>query len=392
MKILLICESFSSNVSGGRVAKYLYKILNSHNNEVKVITTNQLSEDSGLEKISESHIAIIPKTNKVLNLLHSLTSTSVVPNAFSELINSFNPDVVHFASFDHTKDSILYLYCKSRNIRIILQPWTMHFYCAQGFGFKDGHQCTDCITYGLHRAITSGCTGIIGGVRQIERKRLLSFATTAADVILSSNSGLDSILQQSGVPKERIVRFPVPFDIEKAKRLHCEEKENYFIYYGQTNDHKGTRTLIDQFCLMPDMKLRIYPMCGFSPHRVLTPNVEIVHGVSWGNGLLEAIENALAVVQPSLWCSSTEYALCEAMAMGKAIIAFNVGVHRDILKHEQNAMIVDVGDYIGFKTAVHTLATNVKLRRKISEGAYKTIVDINKVETLYQKLIVAYIK
>jgi glycosyltransferase involved in cell wall biosynthesis len=389
MKVLFVCESFSSKLSGGKVVRYLYKVLTQRGHDVKIAITSPCSEADVQILGGDEFITVVPSRSRYYRRLHALVNPRDVPIEFRKLVDKFAPDVVHFASFDHTKSENLYRYCSEREIRIVLQPWTMHFYCAQGFGFRSGTQCTRCIDSGVTAAITEGCTGIRGAVSQLERASLRRWVIGHADKVLSSNSSLDAILHQYGVEQQRIFRFPIPFEATPPNPLK-HQGGDYFIYYGQANSHKGTDFIVDMFRALPDKKLKLYPMVPYKPSEPLTENIEVVPDLGWESGLREAIEGAKAVVVPSLWATSTEYSLCEAMMMRKPVIVFNVGVHRDILTHMQDAMVVEVGNREQFKAALDALDSDPTLAQRIAEAGAARVIEINQPDRLHELLMAAY--
>lgn len=389
MKILFVCESFSSKLSGGKVVRYLHDILTNRGHEVRIAITSPYNQADTWIKGDDLLITAIPSRTRYYWRLYALANSKYVPNEFSHLVNEFKPDVVHFCSFDHTKSSNLYQYCHERKIRIILQPWTMHFYCAQGFGYKDNQQCTRCITDGLSTAFIQGCTNLRGCLGQLERASLRQMAVGLADIVLSSNSDLDKILQSYGVPACKVRRFPIAFDTSKT--LPADTKQgDYYIYYGQANSHKGTDFIIEFFSALSDKKLKLYPMSPYAASKTLPPNIEIISGIGWDNGLREAISNAKAVIVPSLWATSTEYSLCEAMTLRKPVVVFGVGVHKDVLTHRKNAMVVRAGSQKEFKVALDDLEENIDLYNSLAEAGSKRIAEINADSKLYAQLMDAY--
>jgi glycosyltransferase involved in cell wall biosynthesis len=390
MKILFVCESFSLRLSGGKVVRYLRQILADRGHDVRVAITSPFEKADTWTADADKFITSIPTRPRFYWRLYSLANKYDVPVEFSRLVDNFAPDVVHFASFDHAKSLNLYRYCVDRKLRIVLQPWTMHFYCAQGFGFREGSQCTSCIDNGFTAAISTGCTSLRGAVSQFERSLLRRLATRSADVVLSSNRDLDKILLAYGIAEHKIFRFPIPFDPTKIPALERKVGGDYFIYYGQANSHKGTDFIIDMFRQLPDKKLKLYPMVPHASNDPLPPNIEVVPGVGWGRGLREVIEGAKAVVVPSLWATSTEYALCEAMIMRKPVIVFGVGVHKDILTDRKDAMVVQVGSREQFKAALDALDGDQLLCERIAAAGAARVGEINDSGRLHNLLMSAY--
>jgi glycosyltransferase involved in cell wall biosynthesis len=385
MKILLICESFSARLSGGKVARFLDRILTMHGHEVEIVVTGVLDETSTRDRGNPP--TLLAHRGRARRLV-SLLSRDDVPANFRQLVETFSPDVAHFASFDHTKSPSLYHHCKSKNIRTVLQPWTMHFYCAQGFGYRDNESCDSCLHTGYLTAFRKGCATPRGALGQMERNALHQVALETADMFLSSNRDLDAILRTYGIGEDRITRFPVAFDVEQVKAINAA-RGDYYIYYGQAVAHKGASFLIDLFSQLPDKKLRLYPMTTVDSQG-LPPNIEIHNGYGWHNGLTDAIANAKAVLVPSLWRTSTEYSLCEAMAMKKPVVAFNVGAHQELLVDGDSAMVVQTRDKADFKRALDELDQDEALYTRLSTRGAARMAEVNEPARLHAQLMHAY--
>jgi glycosyltransferase involved in cell wall biosynthesis len=385
MKILLVCESSYINESGGRVIRFLNKILNDEKNNVKILVLNEknnevLSDD--FYKIN--NVEFLPLRGKFYNRLSNIFFNTKEVVLFKKLLKSFKPNIVHFASFENNKPAKFLTESKKIGAKVILQPWTMHFYCAQGFGFNKNEKCHLCVNGNFFKAITNDCVTIKKIPGQIERY-FLKKSAKIADIVLSSNNELDNILMQYGFNSKKIFRFPIPFDYNFVNILY-NSNQDYYIYYGQANEHKGINVLLNIFQDLPDFKLKIFPLSNFSDQKKSAHNIEIINGVGWGNGLKEAVMNAKAVLIPSLWSSSTEYALCEALLLKKPVIVFNVGVHKDIFINKHNAMVVEPNDLLGYKNAIIEINNNKQLRDRIAENGHNTLLDINNLERLKSDL------
>lgn len=389
MKILLVCESFSPKPSGGKAARYLFQILTDAGHDVRVTITSP--SDANDRVIGRGQYDAIPAASnrRYYWRMYEMFNPHAIHQGFKDLVDEFAPDVVHFASFDHSKPTNLYRYCKTKNIRVVLQPWTMHFYCAQGYGFKDNGICAKCIDDGPQAAITQGCVSPRGVISQIERNSLRSQAFEA-DAVLSSNSDLDGLLERYGVDKDRIHRFPIPFDVSGITETPTT-KGSYYIYYGQAASHKGINFLLDIFSELPEKTLRIYPMAAYAPARKCSDNVKIMPGIGWNNGLREAIAGSFAVLLPSLWMTPTEYSLCEALVMKKPVVAFNVGAHKNILANRNHAMIVDAQDMVQFKAAMYELERDPVLYERLATGGLARIKELNSPEKLHSQLMKIYL-
>ena len=385
MKVLIVCESYSDKSSGGKVARYLCKIASSAGHKVEIAVTHPLGITSNANKKPIANVTQIFSKNAFINRAISTSSIltkSFTPQPFRDLISRHRPDIVHFASFDHTKPSSLYYYCLERDIPILLQPWTMHFFCAQGFAYRNQSQCYDCLDKPLMAAYQNGC---INQKRKIidslDRPNLKAASKDSRSSFLSSNSSMDSILKHYGIPKKKIFRFPVPFDCLDYEPISSNSGD-YYIFYGQAEEHKGISVLIELFGMMPKRKLVICPMSEFPKDRKLPNNVTIVDGAAWGLGLDKLIAGAKGVVIPSLWSTTTEYTLYEAMLMEKPIFAFNVGVHKDILVNQYNAILADPLNPFEMIHGFDLVECMPELCIELVKNAKKTLLEINSIDRL----------
>lgn len=391
MKILLVCESSHLYESGGRVVRYITKILKRDDNNVKLVVLSEKRDDYDLGLFyKENNVEFLPISKKLVNRIASLFFNTKEVKSFNQILKNFSPDVVHFASFDHSKPSKFISVATKFGAKVILQPWTMHFYCSQGFGFRNGKQCTLCANGNYFNALTKKCV-TFRGIPSLIEKKITHNRALNADLFLSSNSELDKILTRYGIGESHIYRFPIAFDYTFLNK-QPEREDDYFIFYGQANSHKGLSVLLDVFAKLPKQRLKIYPLSRLPENSSNNKNIEIINGVGWTNGLSDAIVNSKAVLMPSLWSTSTEYALCEALLMKKAVVVFNVGVHKDIFKNRYNALVVEPNDLNSFVKAVLELDTNEELRKEIAENGYNTLLEINNPDKLYLQLIEGYLK
>ncbi|MES2454327.1 MAG: glycosyltransferase family 4 protein [Bacteroidota bacterium] len=391
MKILLVCESSFKYESGGRVVRYLNKILKSKGHQVKLIVLSGKREDYELDSFyKENDIEFLPFRKNLKNRMANIALSTREIRHYKDILTSYQPEIVHFSSFDHGKPAQFITIAKKIGARVVLQPWTMQFYCEQGFGFRNEHKCNLCANGNYLNALTKKCTTLRGLPLALERT-VLQKAALKADVFLSSNSELDEILKTYGVLDSQLARFPVPFDYTFMEPKAMPETD-YSIFFGQPNMHKGLGVLIKVFEKLPELKLKIYPLSNLPEHTFSGDNVDVISGLSWSSGLADAIASAGIVLLPTLWSSSTEYALCEALLFKKPVILFNVGVHKHYFKNGFNALVIEPGDVDAFADAVRRMSQDPELRRVIGENGYKTLLEVNNPEKVYSQLMAAYTK
>ncbi|MET0243619.1 MAG: glycosyltransferase family 4 protein, partial [Flavitalea sp.] len=97
-------------------------------------------------------------------------------------------------------------------------------------------------------------------------------------------------------------------------------------------------------------------------------------------------------VLPSLW-EGLPIGLLEAMAMGKAIIASSVDGTPEVIRHDQNGLLVKPGSWEDLGDAIVRLSSDKDMIRTFQERALKTLSEefnVNnmtlQIEDLYQKI------
>jgi glycosyltransferase involved in cell wall biosynthesis len=99
-------------------------------------------------------------------------------------------------------------------------------------------------------------------------------------------------------------------------------------------------------------------------------------------------------ILPSLW-EGLPIGLLEAMSMGKAVIATNVDGTSEIIRNNENGLLIEVDNLVKSLThAIVNLASDKELRNKLSANALQTIsekfnaaVMTRAIEDVYKKLI-----
>jgi glycosyltransferase involved in cell wall biosynthesis len=97
-------------------------------------------------------------------------------------------------------------------------------------------------------------------------------------------------------------------------------------------------------------------------------------------------------VLPSLW-EGTPVAMMEAMALGKPVIATDVGGVPEIVDHYENGFLVPPGDTVWLYEAILTLLSNPQLCARFGENArmkmekdFQLSRMVNETEDLYLRL------
>lgn len=386
MRVLLVVDSYSKNLSGGLVAHHTADTLVQAGYIVGVFCYGPGEDVPGVkyfQKLSSSSA-----------LKHIWPGEEI--SEFKQVIAEFKPDVVHFCSFEYGKSRFLIEHSLAVGARVILQPWIYNFFCEQSYDYRLGKSCGLCASGNFMHSLLHRCGPLKSALIHAFSRHLLRKTSLRCHSVLSSNATMDVVLHKYGFSKEKLVAVPVPFAPKRVEGLPVQDGRD-FIFYGQVRDFKGAHLLLDALGACPQTEFSIYPAISDEGERLKKQfdkcrvrNVQVTMGLNWNSGLAERVACCRAVLLPSLWPTTPEYVLFEAMGLSKPVVAFNVGAHKEILVNRKNAMVVPCGDVRAFRAAIIELDNNPALRHEIGVGARKTFEKLTDSKLFLNRLVRAY--
>jgi len=156
--------------------------------------------------------------------------------------------------------------------------------------------------------------------------------------------------------------------IEMAKIISAKFPSLKFVMVGDGPMRKQVEKLIDQY----NLKNKVF-LTGF---------------INQGEKLLRAFD---FFVLPSLQ-DGLPYAVLEAMADKKPIIATKVGALPEILFDKKSAILVEPGDAAALASALETLLKDPVLTQTVKNGAFDRFTDELTLKTMVEKTLVEYEK
>lgn len=394
LRVLFLCDSLSPEASGGLVARRMIGALVRWGARVHALGVRPTR--GGLVPIPGAELRELAPRGLVDGSLQHLVRGPLADQV-DALLAEAAPQIVHVASLEYAKPRFFLEAAARSGARVVVQPWVHNFFCEQGYDLRRGRACGRCAGGAFHRAWLSGCVhGVAKAALHATGRALLRRSVLAADAAYSTNTHLDARLVEYGLPAERIVRGPLPFDPERIDPRRSVDGTE-FVFHGQAKEMKGFHLLGEVVRACPEARFGIYPLAPSPEDRrraglaePLPGNVEFDASIRWSTGLAERVAGARAVLLPSLWPSTTEYALLEALGWGKPVVAFDVGVNRDVLVDRVNAMVIPAGDVGRYAAAVRELDADADLRRRVGNGARDLFLRLTSDTELERALARAY--
>lgn len=265
------------------------------------------------------------------------------------------------------------------------------FYCSRIHAALPSGPCRKCLDGSKLHAFANHCaiktthdkTAYLANntVNRIRLQRRLPKLTWALG---STQEQLD-MMAASGVPRERLLYFPLPFPPDRVDGI-VTSRGTDIVIAGQARVEKGIHLLRNVLPNEGGPRISIAFARRGEGERALHANglMEFVEsgrllphfGVEWANGLKELYAQSLGVLILSIWPTTTEFAFLEALGMRKPVLCFDLGVHAEQIVTGQNGFKVPLGDYEQLKGHMKSLQDSPELYQTVSAGARALFHDL----------------
>ena len=312
--------------------------------------------------------------------------TSKYKESFNNVIRDFNPDYVFFIGGIINTPVVYIDLCLKHKIKTVFLVLVQDFYCARlhaGLGEKS---CTKCLDHSNLNAFLNNCGDkqnkpyIYLLNYQINQQLFLSRLKKIDYVLGSSNEQLN-FYKKIGIKDINIKKIPLFFPQERVHLLQADTKP-YFVIIGQDRHEKGIHLIskiVDYIDDNISVKLLLFTKDEAdnftkdikNKYHIKNKKIEVIHGLTMTNGALELIATSKGVINPSIWATTTEFVLLEVLGMGKPIITFDVGIHKEILINRHNSICVESGNFAMMGDEINNLCNDNKLEQKICKESLK---------------------
>lgn len=393
-KVLIIPDAYIGDYSGAYVTRIAKKLLFELGIEVAIysdeISADQVEND-GTRLYARYHCDF--KANWFV---------FKYKKQYNRVLDEFCPDAIYIIGSVTNKNIIFFSEARKRSIKVITKILMQDFFCYNYYANDSKGLCTKCLDHGFEEALFRECVRssdnkIVGFLKRlnstIHRFRLQRELTRVHAVITSSQQQIGFYVKY-GIPRERCYITPLYFNGEKLKKYN-PSMGDYFVFVAQNRIDKGIHLLKDILagCSSDvkivaayasqkniDIALKNYGLQQYVDKDVL----EMRNECTWKTDLGEVIAGCRGVINPSIWPTTTEFVLLEALGLKKPIFTFNVGIHPEVIKSGVNGFVAR--DPKEMAEQINEFTNNSAMYPQISEGAYKLYQDLTDWEKWKQLL------
>jgi glycosyltransferase involved in cell wall biosynthesis len=220
----------------------------------------------------------------------------------------------------------------------------------------------------LLRRTVRGVHSVSRFVETIVRRDLLSDPDVAARVRFERIPDI--------VPSAGEAAGAAPLDAVSRSAVERLPATPYILFVGQLQAHKGLLVLLDAYRRMPaPPPLVLIGTRWPDTPRDLPAGVTLLEDVPHA-AVMAAWRGCLFGVAPSVWPDPLPGVVREAMAVGRAVVATDVGGNPDMVEDGRTGILVPPGDAAALCRAMSRLAGDAALRERLGAAAEASVAEL----------------
>jgi glycosyltransferase involved in cell wall biosynthesis len=316
---------------------------------------------------------------------------------FNRLLARFKPDIVHLQSIHgHITPSII-LEAKKSNIPVI---WTLHDYrlfCPNQNMIidRDYTICEVCSRDSYYHAVLKKCKknsllASIAAALEAYGHSILRIRESVTCFISPSKFLRDKFIEK-GLHPDKIKHVPNLQPV--IKEQNASANDNYILYIGILKPIKGIKTIVGACRSNTDIKLVLAGRAEEQAKNDIIstlPDNAVYVGLKTEKELCTLKQNASAIVLPSLWYENQPYAILEAFAHAKPVIASNIGGMAELVKNKDRGILVKPGDVQGLARAMGQILKNPVRAHIMGQNARDYVVREHGANAHYGRIMSIY--
>jgi glycosyltransferase involved in cell wall biosynthesis len=316
-----------------------------------------------------------------------------------KMIAAFRPDVAHVRNiYHHLSPSILWE-LKQQGVPVLYHLNDFKLLCPSYNMVAKNHACEHCHGGQFWRVLTEGCyPGPVGSAVVLAAEayfhKWMRTYEQCVDLFLAPSRFVKDKLVENGWDARKIEVLP-HFQNIPEKSFADPAADAPILYFGRLSPEKGLTDLLRAMKRLPGTRLQV---AGDGPQRgeldrladqLSLSNVEFLGHVS-GTALEGLIASARFTVLPSRAYETLGKTILESYALGRAVVASDLGSRRELVEEGQTGLLYRPGDVEQLAGAIGFLCDRPAFALQMGAAGRARVRERNKPETHYATLAGLY--
>jgi glycosyltransferase involved in cell wall biosynthesis len=351
-----------------------------------------------LEVSNDDIVSSIDKALAAFRAVYSLRSRKQV----TQLLDEHQPDVVHVHNLFPLLSPAVYDACRDRQVPVVQTLHNYRLACPKAMFFRDNQVCEVClearspwsaVKYGCYRESKAQSAVVatmltVHNWRQTWQQRVDAFIT-----LTEFQKGK---LVQAGLPVDRVHVKP-NFLALSTQLAVVPPSEPFVLFVGRLSEEKGIGVAIAAYQADPDLaKLKIV---GDGPQRQALEQQVLALGLGHKieflgfqdkPQVLTLMQQAQALIFPSIWYEGFPLTIVEAFGCGLPPIVSRLGSMAEIVQDGENGLHFQPQQPADLAQKIRQINQDQNLRDRLSQQARQTHQAQYTPEQNYQQLMAIY--
>jgi len=353
-------------------------------------------DDVGLVRWRDYRQAGAAGRRDAVAMLYSLEAR----RRFARFLARLRPDVVHVHNIYHQITPSILDAARALGIPVVM---TLHDYklaCPRYDLLRHGALCDACVEEGPTACLRYRCAGSWGASLLLSAETALHRARGSYEPVrlfLAPSLFLMQVLARAGVvPRERLRHLP-NFAAATCPSPAASLPER-FLYAGRLSPEKGVETLVRAAARLRRGEL---VLCGTGPLEeklrelaaAAPPGRIQLRGHLPAAALCRETTAASFTVAPSEWFENAPFAVLEAMALGRAVLASRLGGLPELVDSGTTGELVPPADADAWSAALARAIDDPERMRRLGDGGRQRAQDcfaldrhVASIEAIYREV------
>lgn len=337
----------------------------------------------------------------VLQVLRRAISSTEARDCMRRLIQDTRPEIAHLQGIHRHLTPSIIAPLRSAGVPIV---WTLHDYvsiCPNTHLYCRGKICEACKPGRFYWATLRRCkrdslgASLIAMIEAYAHRRMRVYPSV--NHFIAPSRFLAQKLAEHRFPSEKVTAIPHFMELEKF--APAAEEKGYALFAGRLAEEKGLHTLLEAKALLGSGELLI---AGDGPEREKlerTVAERAIRGVRFlglvsREKVADLASRARCLLLPSIWYENFPFAVMEAFALGKPILASRIGAIPELVDEGRNGLLFSPGDAQDLAEKLETLLADKKLALRLgragrakAEREWSPEAHYGRVETVYRSVL-----
>ncbi|MHC1743883.1 MAG: glycosyltransferase family 4 protein [Syntrophobacteraceae bacterium] len=385
LRVLIVHNHYGDFAVGGEagVMRAEAQLLVSHGHEVSIYERT----NAELERLSRG---------EQFQLLWNMPWSGKSYRDVADALDRFKPDIMHVHNYWLMLGPSIFAAAKERGLTTVLTLHNYRLLCPGGQLLSGGRVCEDCSDGRVLRALWRRCypgkslLKSFLSLRLYQHTRFRQYLAPWVDAYIALSAFARRKFQNGGLPPDKIhvkpnfIEDPMPPGDPPTSGGHGA------VFVGRLSEEKGLSSLLEAWKSVPAP----LTIVGDGPEMTRIARQAPSHvsftGKQSSEAVFDLIRKASFLVLPSLCYEGFPMTVIEAMAMGRAVLASDLGPRREVVQDEVTGLLFRAGDIEDLRRQALRLIENPDFRSRLGMQGRKVYLERYTSGRNYQALIGIY--